>query len=387
MGKREPSAPLRVANVPIRVAQVLGKLSAGGVESVVYNYYGHIDRTKFQFDFFIDADSTCAPRQDLIDMGARYFVVPPYQRLPQYISALIRLFKENRYPIVHSHMNTLAVFSLFAAWAAKVPVRICHNHSTAGRGETAKNIMKYALRPFAKLFATDYCACSRYAGEWLFGRRAVARGEVTVFQNAIELDRFRFQPEVRSAVRKELDLEDKFVIGHVGRFCVQKNHEFLIDIFAEVYKRREDAALLLVGEGPLMGDVKEKVHRRGLDGAVRFLGVRDDVDRLYQAMDVFVLPSRYEGLGIVNIEAQVSGLPCVVSNYVPGEAAVTENITFLPLNAGAKIWAGQTTAARSEDRGDVAYKIQSGGFDIEVQVENLQSFYEKNCRIEAPCEF
>lgn len=362
---------------PVRIAQVIGKLSAGGVESVVCNYYRHIDHTKFQFDFFIDADSTCTPRQDLIDMGARYFAVPPYQKLPQYLSALTRLFRENRYLIVHSHMNTLAVFSLFAAWAAGVPVRICHNHSTAGRGETAKNIMKYTLRPFAKLFATDYCACSRYAGEWLFGRRAVERGKVTVFQNAIELDRFRFRPEVWGAVRKELNLEDKFVIGHIGRFCVQKNHEFLIDIFAEVYKRREDAALLLVGEGPLMGGVKEKVHRLGLDGAVRFLGVRDDVDRLYQAMDVFVLPSRYEGLGIVNIEAQAAGLPCVVSDCVPREAAATENIAFLPLNAGAKVWAGRAAAARPEERRDAVGKVWSREFDITAQGKILQSFYEK----------
>ena len=362
---------------PVRIAQVVGKLSAGGVESVVYNYYRHIDHTKFQFDFFIDADSTCPSRQELIDMGARYFVVPPYQKLPQYIGVLTRLFRENHYSIVHSHMNTLAVFSLFAAWAAGVPVRICHNHSTAGPGETAKNIMKYLLRPFAKVFATDYCACSRYAGEWLFGRRAMERGEVTVFQNAIELDRFRFRADVRDAVREKLNLDSQFVVGHVGRFCVQKNHEFLIDIFAEVYKLREDAILLLVGDGPLMGNVKEKVHRLGLDGAVRFLGVRDDVDRLYQAMDVFVLPSRYEGLGIVNIEAQAAGLPCIVSDRVTREAAVTENITFLPLCAGAKVWAGWTIAARLEERRDAVDEIKSSGFDILTQRDSLQSFYRK----------
>lgn len=362
---------------PVRIAQVVGKLSAGGVESVVYNYYRHIDHTKFQFDFFIDADSTCPSRQELIDMGARYFVVPPYQKLPQYIGVLTRLFRENHYSIVHSHMNTLAVFSLFAAWAAGVPVRICHNHSTAGPGETAKNIMKYLLRPFAKVFATDYCACSRYAGEWLFGRRAMERGEVTVFQNAIELDRFRFRADVRDAVREKLNLDSQFVVGHVGRFCVQKNHEFLIDIFAEVYKLREDAILLLVGDGPLMGNVKEKVHRLGLDGAVRFLGVRDDVDRLYQAMDVFALPSRYEGLPVVGVEAQTAGLPCVVSDCVSKEAQITKNIVFVPLDADIEMWSKKILDCGSICREDTVQKVRNDGFDIAAEAEMLREFYEE----------
>lgn len=362
-------------NYPMRIAQVIGKLSAGGVESVVYNYYRHMDHTRFQFDFFIDADSACLPRQELIDMGARYFVVPPYQKLPQHITALIRLFRENRYQIVHSHMNTLAVFSLFAAWAAGAPVRICHNHSTAGRGEIAKNVMKYLLRPFAKVFATDYCSCSRYAGEWLFGRRAMERGAVTVFHNAVELDRFRFRPEVRSAVRKELNLEDQFVVGHVGRFCFQKNHEFLIDIFAEVYKRRKDAVLLLVGDGPLMESAREKARRMGLDGAVRFLSVRDDVDRLYQAMDVFVLPSRYEGLPVVGVEAQAAGLPCVVSDCVTGEARVTENVQFLPLDAGAKRWAEEIEKSLVPARESAVSIVEKHGFNITLAASELQRFY------------
>ena len=176
---------------PIRVAHVIGKLNAAGVEAVVNNFYRNIDHSKYQFDYFIDADSNCEPPQELIDMGARYFIIPPYQKLFQHIKELTRLFKENKYQIVHSGMNTLAPISMYCAWKASVPVRINHNHSTAGKGETKKNILKYCLRPFAKCFATDYCACSEYAGEWLFGKRMMKQGKVTVFKNAIDLDKFK----------------------------------------------------------------------------------------------------------------------------------------------------------------------------------------------------
>lgn len=366
----------QIGKEPVRIAQVMGKLSAGGVESVLYNYYRNIDHNRFQFDFYVDADSPCQPSQELIDMGARYFIVPPYQKLPQYIAALTRLFRENRYQIVHSNMNTLAVFSLFAAWRAGIPVRICHNHSSAGKGETARNMMKYALRPFAKVFATDYCACSKYAGEWLFGKRSMQKGQVTVFKNAIDLERFRFDSAVRKSVRRELGLDGKYVVGHVGRFCTTKNHNFLINVFTEVFSRRKDAVLLLVGDGELIGTIQEKVNRLGLEDAVCFLGVRTDVERLYQAMDVFVLPSLYEGLGIVNIEAQAAGLPCVVSDRIPMEAKVTNNIHFISLGTKPGEWAEQIIHYAEFKRQNVISEICDCGFDITAEALGLQEFYQ-----------
>lgn len=364
------------ANRPVRIAHVIGKLSAGGVESVINNYYRHIDHERFQFDFYIDADSPCRPSRELPAMGARYFVIPPYQKLPQHLSALTRLFRENRYQIVHSSMNTLSVFSLFAAWRAGVPVRICHNHSAGtGRGEAAKNLMKYALRPFAKVFATDYCACSQYAGAWLFGRRSMERGKVMILHNAIDLDKFRFDPRTRDEVRRELNLEGKFVVGHVGRFCAPKNHSFLIEIFAEVQKRTQGAVLLLAGDGELVGAVKEKAARLGLEEPARFLGIRSDVARLYQAMDVFVLPSLYEGLPVVGVEAQAAGLPCVFSGAVTREAELTDHVQFLPLNSGAEQWAEAILGCSGLDRGDVSEEIRRHGFDIALSAMELEKFY------------
>ena len=248
---------------PIRIAQVVGKMVNGGVEAVVMNYYRNIDRSQVQFDFIVDEDSTYIPREEIENLGGRIYIVPPYQKINKYIPALIKLFKENKYKIVHSHINTLSVFPLYAAKKAGVPVRIAHNHSTAAPGEWKKNILKYTLRPFAKVYATHYAACSEYAGEWLFGKKSMQRGEVTIFNNAIDLDKFKYDENVRNEVRKELGLENKFVIGHVGRFCYQKNQEFLIDVFEEVYKQDPNAALLLVGDGPDRKKIEEKVKKLG----------------------------------------------------------------------------------------------------------------------------
>lgn len=255
-------------------------------------------------------------------------------------------------------------------------MRICHNHSAGtGRGEAAKNLMKYALRPFAKVFATDYCACSQYAGAWLFGRRSMERGKVMILHNAIDLDKFRFDPRTRDEVRRELNLEGKFVVGHVGRFCAPKNHSFLIEIFAEVQKRTQGAVLLLAGDGELVGAVKEKAARLGLEEPARFLGIRSDVARLYQAMDVFVLPSLYEGLPVVGVEAQAAGLPCVFSGAVTREAELTDHVQFLPLNSGAEQWAEAILGCSGLDRGDVSEEIRRHGFDIALSAMELEKFY------------
>ena len=358
---------------PIRVAHVIGKLNAAGVEAVVNNFYRNIDHSKYQFDYFIDADSNCEPPQELIDMGARYFIIPPYQKLFQHIKELTRLFKENKYQIVHSGMNTLAPISMYCAWKASVPVRINHNHSTAGKGETKKNILKYCLRPFAKCFATDYCACSEYAGEWLFGKRMMKQGKVTVFKNAIDLDKFKYNEDIREEVRNELGISDKFVVGHVGRFCFQKNHDFLIDVFNEVHKENKNSVLLLVGIGELQEKIKEKVKRLGLTESVIFLNARKDVQRLYQAMDVFCFPSVYEGLGMVAIEAQASGLAVIASKEVPEEAIIRKSSIRLDLNDSQSTW--KNALNRNISRISDIDALVDAGYDITRESKKLESYY------------
>ncbi len=355
----------------IRIAQIMGKMENGGVESVVMNYYRHIDRNKIQFDFIVDADSSVPQRAEIESLGGRVIEVPPYQKIEKYIKSLKKVFKENNYKIVHSHLNTLSVFPLYAAKRAGVPVRIAHNHSTAGKGEHKKNVLKYMLRPFAKLYPTHLAACSEYAGDWLFGKGAVGRGEVTVFNNAIDLDKFRFNKEVRDSVRKELGVEESFVVGHVGRFCYQKNHEFLIDIFDEIRKRRKDSVLLLIGEGGLMADVKKQAAENGLKDCVRFLGNRTDVNRLYQAMDVFVLPSRYEGLGMVAVEAQIAGVKTYVSTELPDDVAVSNGIEFIDLSDKAENWAKPILSEKQA----LVLDERSKAFDIKIAVKSLEDYY------------
>lgn len=326
-------------NKPIRVAQIIGKWLGGGVESVVMNYYRNIDRNKIQFDFICDNDSTNIPYAEIESLGGKVILISPYQKVIKYHKELKRVLKDGNYKIVHSHINTLSVFSLFAAKCAGVPVRIAHSHSTTNKKEKSKNLMKQLLRQFSKVFATDYMCCSELAGRWLFGDKEYDKGNVYLLNNAIDLDKFKYDEVVRRKKRKELNIDDDtLVIGHVGRFVEQKNHRFLIDIFNEVHKQKENSILLLAGQGPLMGEMKEKVKISGIEDSVKFLGQRNDINELYQAFDVFCLPSLYEGLGMVAIEAQVSGLLCFVSTEIPEIAKVTERIVFINLENKIEIW-------------------------------------------------
>lgn len=313
----------------MRVAQVMGFMNGGGVEQVVMNYYRHIDRSRVQFDLLVCEGSEMVPQEEVESLGGRVLMVPPYSDLPRFMRELERLFREERWPIVHSHVNALSVFPLRAAKRAGVPVRIAHSHSTSGRGELAKNALKAALRTQANRYPTHRMACSRYAGEWLFGRGA----DFDVLHNAIELSRFAFDAGARARTRAELGIaDDQLVIGHVGRFMPQKNHGFLMEVFAEVAERREDAVLLLVGTGELEGPTRARAEELGVADRVKFLGQRDDAGRLYQAFDAFILPSLYEGLPLVSVEAQRAGLPCFLSDAITREVDVTGAVRFLPID-------------------------------------------------------
>ncbi|MDR1542783.1 MAG: glycosyltransferase [Clostridiales bacterium] len=364
-------------NEPIRVAQIIGSVCKGGVEAVVFNYYRMIDKSKVQFDFIIDEDSPCEIPADIMALGCKVYKILSYKHLTAYIGSLKKIISDNQYKIAHSHMNTLSVFALFAGKQAGVPVRIAHSHSTAGKGEFARNVMKYMLRPFSRLFATHYFACSEYAGRWLLGSRAVERGQVTVIRNAIDTEKYSFNPDVREQVRRELGISDRFVVAHCGRFMPQKNHVYLIDIFAEVHKRDENAILLLIGDGELKPFIEAKVQRLGLSDSVKFLGARDDVHRLYQAMDVFVLPSLYEGLAVVRVEAVAAGLPCLVA---AGQSAELETINGKFIGIAEKdigTWCDSILECKSMQRKDGGEMLRLHGWDIDETAAELLVMYEK----------
>lgn len=324
---------------PIRVAQIMGKWLGGGVESVVMNYYRHIDRNKVQFDFICDEDSKYIPREEIESLGGKIILIPPYQKPFKYHKELKRVLKNGNYKIVHSHISTMSFFSLWAAKSAKVPIRIAHAHSTTNKQEKKKNLMKQMLRPFSKVFATDYFCCSELAGRWLFGNKTYNQGKVYLLNNAIDVDKFKYDEKIRKAKRKELKIKDKdLVIGHIGRFVQQKNHSFLIDIFNEVHKQNKNTILLLAGEGPLKEEIENKVKELNLGENVKFLGQRNDANELYQAMDAFVLPSLYEGLPVVGVEAQAAGLPCFFSTDMTKEIKILKGTKFVELVKEPKLW-------------------------------------------------
>ena len=203
---------------PIRVLQIIGITNGGGVEAVILNYYEHIDRTKVQFDFVVHKDSPVVTER-VERLGGKVYKVVPYQKnIFAFMHDIYCIIKDNHYTIVHSNMNTLSAFSLFAAWLAGAKVRILHNHSTSVPSETKRNIMKIILRPLAKLFANQYFACSRLAAEWMYGKKAVDEGKITIINNAINLDKYAFNKEKRKTLRNQLGIdENTFVVGHVGR--------------------------------------------------------------------------------------------------------------------------------------------------------------------------
>lgn len=361
---------------PLRVLQIMGIVESGGVEAVIMNYYCHIDKSKVQFDFVMHKGGNTNYIDAVKSMGARVYEITPYTKnLFTFTYDIYKIIKKGHYDIVHSNMNSLSGFPLFAAWLAGARVRILHNHTTDTKAEGFRTVIKRTLRPFAKMFANQYWACSKLAAEWMYGKQAVNSGKVTIINNAIDLNKFAFCQEKRNALRNKLGLEGKFVVGHVGRFMRQKNHEFLIDIFAEVAKQKENAVLMLIGEGPLVVAIRKKVNELHLEKKVLFLGVRNDVADLYNVMDVFTLPSYYEGLPVVGVEVQANGLPFLCSDQVTREILISDSIKLIPLNDGAEKWAEEILSAKRVAFAETLKSMQESGFDISNEARKLENKY------------
>lgn len=363
---------------PIRVAHVMGKMAGGGVEAVVMNYYRHLDRTKVQFDFIVDEDSSRIPAEEIKDLGGRVLLAPSYTHLLAYQNHLRRLFENQGWRIVHSHINALSVFPLRAAKEAGVPIRVAHSHSTSGKGELARNAMKGILRQFSNVYPTHRFACTDHAGRWLFGPNS----NYMVLHNAIDVGAFAFQAEKREEVRKELNIsESAFVIGSVGRLSRQKNQLFLIDVFEFVKSKNPSSKLLLIGEGGKEGEIREAIRRKRLENDVLLLGQKDNIAQYYSAFDVFALPSLYEGLGMVAVEAQCAGLGCVLSDRVPEDADVSGDSAFLSLSESPEVWATAILKSENSRRTVLApEKTILQEYDIEKQapklVEKYLEFYD-----------
>lgn len=362
---------------PLRVLRIMGPVVSGGVDVITMNYYRQLDKQKIQLDFIFDGYHETNIDEEIKSLGGKIYKVEPYtSNIFKNMYQIYTIIKENEYEIVHSHMNSLSVFPLCAAKVAGAKIRIASNHSTSNKGEGKKSIMKELLRPFAKVFPTHYAACSKHAAEWLFGKKKLEDGSVTLIKNAINLEKYNYNPENRDCIRKQLNVEDNFVVGHVGRFAYQKNHKFLIEIFSEIIKKKPNAILLLIGDGPLKDELMNDVNRRGLNENVIFLGIRKDVHLLMQAMDVFVFPSFYEGLGNVITETQAVATMAIVSEAIPEEIKFTEYVETMSLSQSSLEWCDKILSFdREYVRRNTQIDLRNNGYDIKLAAKQLVSYY------------
>ena len=361
-----------------RVLQVVTHMNRGGLETMLMNYYRHMDRDKVQFDFLTHRPYDGDFGEEIHSLGGKIYHLPllnPFSR--NYRSELDRFFKAHpEYSVIHVHQDCLSGVILKVAAKNGVPVRIVHSH-TSHQTKDLKYPVKLVYRRIIPRYATDLFACAKAAGDWMF-----CGAPYKILNNAIDARAFRFQRETREAVREEFGIsENEILMGHVGSFAAPKNHAYLIDIFNEVQKKRP-ARLLLVGGRKGCDSVGEKVRAAGLSDKVIFAGIRTDVNRLLMAMDVFVMPSLYEGVSFASIEAQASGLPCLISDRTPLECDVTGRVRQIALADGPEIWAEEVIAEAdkirenqdSEARNTYA-AICAAGYDINENAVKLQRYY------------
>lgn len=361
---------------PLRVLQVVTKMDRGGLETFIMNMYRNMDRSRVQFDFLCHREGHFAYDDEIEELGGRIFSVPRCNPLdPLYFRALDKFFVHHPYRVVHSHIDCMSALPLAAARRHGAAVRIAHSHSSR-QDRDIKYPLKLVCKRFIRREATDLFACGIEAGKWMFGT-----DDCTVVRNAINVDEYAFDEGRRERMRAGLGIAASApVVGHVGRFAPVKNHAFIIETFSELLKLRPDAVLLLAGDGELLPDAERCASELGISGSVRFLGVRSDVPDLMQAMDVFVMPSLYEGLPLVLVEAQASGLPCVISGSIPPDCDLEgSDISRLSLTAPAAHWAEalhDILADRDRDGG--ADAVRRAGFDARETARWLQNKYLLN---------
>ncbi len=368
----------------LRVLQInSGSQYFGGVSSLLYNMYVNIDHSKLQFDFLSPNKTTYGiHRDEIAELGGRvlefnitgnifYKKIELYRRLKDFL-------KENPYQIVHINsgnifFNTVAVA---AVKKAGVPVRIVHSHnSQTNEGNIFMRVILKLMRRFIESKATVLFACSQSAANYMFTKKTVESGKVRIIHNGIDTKKFKRYNDTRTALRKEWGLAGKFVVGHVGRFMKEKNHDFLIDVFEKIHDIEPNAVLLLFGGGELEEQIRAKVNALGLSESVKFMGMTDEIEKAYHVMDVFILPSIHEGFPLTGVEVQTMGVPMLVSDSVSRELKITEDVSFLSLNESADVWAKKAVSMRWEVFPDNTQAIIDAGYDIGCVAKSMQDFY------------
>lgn len=355
----------------IRVLQVVTHMNRGGLETMLMNYYHHIDRSMVQFDFLTHREYDGDYGEEIKRLGGKIFHIPALNPFSvNYRKTLDSFFKKHpEYDIIHVHQDCMSSVILKEAKKCNIPVRIAHSHSS-NQDKNIKYPIKLFFRRSIPKYATTMLACGEEAGRWMFGGT-----EFEILNNAIDTKKYAFNAKKREIQRNYLGIsQDCLLLGHVGRFCYPKNHTFLIDIFGEIC-REKNAKLLLIGDGELRMQIKEKAKMMNLTDKVIFAGVRSDVADLMNAMDVFVFPSNYEGLPVTMIEAQAAGLPCIISDKVPIECKKTNLVWQVALDSGKEVWAEKVIESAQMERKDTYSEMKASGLDIHENAKQLQEFY------------
>lgn len=355
-------------------------MNAGGAETFLMKVYRAIDRTKYQFDFCINAEGECFYEKEIISLGGKFYRIPPKSKsLGEFRKGLCKVVKENGYEYV-LRITSSAMGFMDLKIAKKAGAKVCAARSSnSGDGGTFKSLAAHTI---GKILYTKFVdvkiAPSDLAAEYTFGKKAYKKGEVAILHNAVDVNVYKFSAAERKKIREEFGIsEDVKVIGHIGRFSLQKNHTFLLKIYAEIFKKEPQSVLMLVGKGELEKQIKEEAEKLGIKNNVIFTGVRSDVPALLSAMDVFVFPSFYEGMPNTVIEAQATGLPCVISDAITREADVTGIVDYLSLKDERSVWAEKSlekiaeAAAEKTDRSSFGEKLVSRRYDVKSTVDDF----------------
>lgn len=362
----------------IRVAIIAGVLHSGGKRNLIMEYYRHIDKTKVQYDFICDSDSNGIPKEEIDKLGGKVYLVPPYKHIFSHLKATYKILKDNHYQVMHAFDNTLNVFPLFVGKLTGVKVRISESISKGDKNE-AKTKIKLVLRRFSHWFATDFMANSIDCGIWQFGKKTYDEGKIAIFKTVINADANAFDNVLRDETRKKFGWEDKVIYGFIGRYVEQKNPLFLIDIFNSIAKKQPNAKLVMIGFGELETAMHEKIKEYGLQDRVEDLGRRDDIKQFYNAFDAFLLPSLYEGMPVVGIEAQCAGLPIFFSKNITEETTASELAHYIGLNESPEVWADtiiNVVNANLGKRRSYAEEVKKNGFDSHSEAMRMMKFYQ-----------
>jgi glycosyltransferase involved in cell wall biosynthesis len=364
------------ADEPIKILQVVPNMQSGGLENYIMNMLRNIDRDKFHFDFLEHHSARSFFDGEIESLGCTIHRIPVIddKNVLRYRKELKQLFAEEQYQIIHSHMSSTAFIHLKEAERSNIPVRIIHSHN-ASCLRTPKGIVKNALARRAKLHANIRLACSTEAGHFLYGASSFV-----LAKNAINTKRFSFDQGKREDTRNNLGIDSStFVIGHIGRFNLQKNHKFLIRIFNEFHQIMPNSKLILLGDGEEKSTIHNEVSALGLEQSVLFEEVSDTPENYYAAFDAFVLPSLFEGLPLVGIEAQCSGLPCFFASTITQEADVSDRAHYLDLDIGPRAWAEELLLiSRSNNRYGYDQKVSDAGYEAQKNAKLMEKFYEKS---------